>query len=531
MKYESILSQYKDAVDKTSIFSKTDIQGYITYVNDKFCEVSQYEEEELIGKTHAVIKDPDTPLAFFKEMWKTISSGNIWNGVVRNMKKDGTYYYVNSTIFPIKNEDGKILEYMSIRQDITELVNSQQLIKIYSTDTLTHLPNREKLNEKLKSNKNELMAILLDIKEFSVINELYGESMGDKILYEVAKILKSYVTNEEATLYKLDSDRYYILVEDKNLFNKYESLIEFALLSEDNFVINDIVVAFNIAVAYSSNDLLSKTSAALKEAKKIKKRYFVYNDSMDTKEVHKLNIKRFNDFRDALLNDRIEPFFQPIVDATTEEVIKYESLARIRDKEGNIIAVSDFLSIAEKSSFFENFTRQIIQKIFSISKKSNIEVTINLTYENISSKELVSYIENRLKNHNGPIVTFEMLESEEISDYGVLEDFINMVKKYGAKIAIDDFGTGYSNFSHLSKFKADFIKIDGSLISNIQNDENSRLIVSILVEYAKKNNIKVVAEYISSQEIASIVKELGVDLLQGFYYGKAQSAEFYNLSS
>ncbi|EDZ63435.1 diguanylate cyclase/phosphodiesterase (GGDEF & EAL domains) with PAS/PAC sensor(s) [Sulfurimonas gotlandica GD1] len=531
MEYEAMLVQYKDAVDKSSIFSKTDVSGTITYVNDKFCEVTEYSREELLGHTHAIIKDPTVSKSVFKEIWKTITAGNIWNGVLKNIKKGGGFYYVNSTIYPIKDSDGKILEYISIRQDITELIKSQQLLEIYSTDTLTHLPNRKKLNERLKSNEDELMAILLDIKDFIVINDLYGENIADLVLVEIAKRLNTYIKNESVILYKLDADRYLILVDDASLFSKYESLIEFTLLSEDNFIINDIVVTFNISMATGSTELLSKTSLALKEAKKTKSRYFPYNDSINTKEVHKLNLKRFNDFKDALINDRIEPFFQPIVDANTEEVVKYESLARIRDADGNIIAVSDFLSIAEKSSFFENFTRQIIQKIFAISKASNKELTINLTYENINSEKLLNYIENRLKMHKGPAITFELLESEEISDYSVLENFSSMVKKYGSLIAIDDFGTGYSNFTHLSRFKADFVKIDGSIISKIEEDENSRLIVSILVEYAKRNNIKVIAEYVSSPEIAKMVRDLGVDLLQGYHYGKAESAAFYNLTS
>ena len=397
MEYESILAQYKDAVDKSSIFSKTDINGNITYVNDKFCEVSGYSREELMGHTHAIVKDPMTTTVVYKEIWRTISTGNIWKGILKNIKKNGNAYYVNSTIYPIKNVEGKIVEYISIRQDITEFIKSQQLLKIYSTDTITHLPNREKLNERLASNDSELMAILLDIKDFTVINDLYGEKIGDEILFEVSKRIKSYILNESAVLYKLDSDRYFILVDDKSLFSKYESLIEVAFLSEDNFIINDIVVTFNISMACGSKDILSKTSMAIKEAKKTKNRYFVYNDSINTKEVHQLNLKRFNDFKDALINDRIEPFFQPIVDAKTQEIVKYEALARIRDADGNVIAVSDFLSIAQKSSFFENFTRQIIQKIFAVSKASNKQVTINLTYENINSEKLVNYIEHRLK--------------------------------------------------------------------------------------------------------------------------------------
>ena len=292
-----------------------------------------------------------------------------------------------------------------------------------------------------------------------------------------------------------------------------------------------IRINFNIGIAYGSNDLLNKASLALKEAKQRKDRFFVYTEALNTKALHLKNMRRFQDFKDALLNDRIEPFFQPIVNAHTEKLVKYESLARMIDRDGNVVLVADFLDIAEKSSFFQNFTRQMIQKVFAVSTASNQEVTINLTYENINSKELVKYIEHRLQKHKGPRITFEILESEEISDYDVLGDFIDMVKSYGSLIAIDDFGTGYSNFVHLSKFKADFIKIDGSIISNLENDKNNKFILSLLIRYARKNKIKIIAEYVSSPQIAKIARDLGVDLLQGYHYGKAENAQHYNLIS
>jgi len=530
MDNELILNQYKDAVDITSIFSKTDSKGYITYVNDKFCEISGYTREELIGHTHSIVRHPDMPSSIFKEMWHDITDEKVWSGVIKNRKKDGSSYYVNATIYPIKGYDGNIIEYISIRQDITEIVRNKKLLEIYTTDQITNLPNRQKLSEKLLFNSNILMAVLLDIKSFSVINELYGEEIGNSVLQKVAMDLKSYINTEDTTLYKINADQYLLLVENSNLFNRYLSLVEFTFLEEENFIVNDINVDFNIGIAYGNEDLLNKASLALKEAKNRNIGYFVYDDSIDIKEVHKKNIKLFNDFKDALENHRVEPYFQPIVDAKSDEVVKYEALGRLIDNNGNTIPTAEFMDIAQKSRFFENFTRQIIQKIFAISSHSNKEIAINLTYENINSKNLVEYIEGRLKTHNnGSKITFEILESEEIKDYGVLEDFIEMVKGYGCLIAIDDFGSGYSNFLHLVRLKPDFLKIDGSIISKIESDENSKNIVSILVNYARVNSMKIVAEYVSSESIANILKDLGVDLLQGYLYGKAEKASYYNL--
>jgi EAL domain-containing protein (putative c-di-GMP-specific phosphodiesterase class I) len=117
-------------------------------------------------------------------------------------------------------------------------------------------------------------------------------------------------------------------------------------------------------------------------------------------------------------------------------------------------------------------------------------------------------------------VTFEMLESEAIIDYDSIERFITKVKRKGAKIAIDDFGSGYSNFAHILNLDVDYIKIDGSLIKNIDKDKNSFKIVKLLVQFAKESNIKTVAEFIENEKILNIVKDLGVDYGQGYYLGK-----------
>ena len=529
MKIDSILHQYKDAVDVSSIFSKTDTKGNITYVNKRFCDISGYAKDELLGQNHSILRHPDMPSKLFESIWETITQGNIWQGVIKNRKKDGSSYYVNSTICPIKDEYGTILEYISIRQDITEIVKNKQLLELYSKDPITKLPNRQKLLEKLNENTHDLMSIIFDINNMSLLNELYGEEIGDTILYEVSLLLQRYIVNDGATLYKLPADQYLILVEDNNLFSKYKSLIEFTFLAEDNFIVNDIIINFTIGVAYGSQELLNHTSLALKEAKKRRKGFYIYDKLFDTKELHIKNNEQLERFKEALIDGRIEPFLQPIVDANSHMIIKYEALARVIDVTGDILETKDFLDIARKSSYFNNFTKQILQKSFTISMQAEVEISINLTYENIHSTELFNYIETRLKMHTGPKITFEILESEEIEDYTVLNKFITMAKSYGAYIAIDDFGSGYSNFSHLLKFDADFIKIDGSIISSVETDKNAQMILSLIVAYAKMANITTIAEYVSSKEIADIVTLAGVDLLQGYHFGKAETPTHYNL--
>jgi len=121
-----LLEQYKDALDKTAIVSKTDINGIITYANDKFCEISGYSKEELIGKPHNIVRHPDMPKSLFKKMWDTILSKKIFNGIIKNRKKDGSFYYVDTTIIPILDKNDNIIEFIAVRYDVTELIIKRQ---------------------------------------------------------------------------------------------------------------------------------------------------------------------------------------------------------------------------------------------------------------------------------------------------------------------------------------------------------------------------------------------------------------------
>jgi EAL domain-containing protein (putative c-di-GMP-specific phosphodiesterase class I) len=189
-----------------------------------------------------------------------------------------------------------------------------------------------------------------------------------------------------------------------------------------------------------------------------------------------------------------------------------------------------FLDVAKESRLFQYFTRQMLQKVFAIADKNrDIMISVNLTYEDIVSPETVAYIENRLKLHAGCRVAFEILESEEIVNYAVIEAFIALAKGYGCLIAIDDFGSGYSNFAHLVRLNADLIKIDGSIIEQILVSEDARIVTRILIDFCKVKGLKSVAEYVSSPEIAEKVKAMGIDLLQGYHFGEPKPAAGYGL--
>ncbi|MDX1295616.1 MAG: response regulator, partial [Sulfurimonadaceae bacterium] len=148
--YRLELEQYKKAIDQSTIVSKTDLDGRITYVNDEFCRVSGYSREELVGETHNIVRHPDIADDFYKTLWQRLKHKKTWKGVVKNRAKDGKAYYVDSVIMPILNINGEVEEFISIRKDVTRLVEQKLIIKNQTTDYRTHLPNREKLLQELE---------------------------------------------------------------------------------------------------------------------------------------------------------------------------------------------------------------------------------------------------------------------------------------------------------------------------------------------------------------------------------------------
>ncbi len=212
----AFLDGYKNAIDQSSIVSKTDKRGVITYVNKMFCELSGYTKKELVGYPHNIVRHPDMPKETFKDLWKTIKAKKIWKGIIKNRRKDGATYIVDATIIPILNSKGEIQEYVAVRHDITELEKSKEEIKKQKVDLLTSLPNRSQLLDDLKNAKNPLL-LYLNIDDFASLNDFYGTKTGDKTLIHVAKIIKKIAAAANCKPYKLHTDEFILYFESYGL--------------------------------------------------------------------------------------------------------------------------------------------------------------------------------------------------------------------------------------------------------------------------------------------------------------------------
>ena len=523
----NLVNEYRKAVDASNIISKTDLSGHITYVNDSFCETYGYRREELIGKTHAIVKSPETPDKTYEELWHTILGKGVWRGAMKDLTKDGRVVYVNTTIVPILDIDGGIEEFIAIRSDITELMRKEHLLLRLTIDPLTGFPNRQRLLESISESRNPLLMVI-NIDRFKELNDTYGHEIGDIVLKRIAHRLHRVGRAVGLSLYKLASDEYALFSADVHVENDAPRLNRFCqrlIGSERIWRINlqgdEITIDVSIGAAIGKVGLITNTDMALRKAQEGHAKFMIYNDTFDLKQHYEHNLLWTRKIRDALRDDRITVYKQPIVDTRTGEIHKHECLVRMLDGQGGVISPFHFLELSKKAKLYPRITRAVIDKSFSYFAQAGGIFSINLTVADILNRETVAFLIERLQHFNlGEQLTVELVESEGIENFVDVSAFIQRIKGFGCKIAIDDFGTGYSNFDYLMRLDADYIKIDGSLVKNVVNDASTELIIRLIADFGRELRLKTIAEFCSSAEIQAKLTEIGIDYLQGYHLGE-----------
>ena len=434
------------------------------------------------------------------------------------------------TVFGLKNsvQDETLSEVilsqfytMYIEKDESEGKYRHQLFSRYFIDHLTNLPNVYQLRKDFQTDEAKGL-VLIKIDNFLTINNFYGFVIGDLVIEEISKYLRE--TLSEHKVYRLSGAEFAFSMEQKLDFydlkkylnEVYEKINSFFVQYQNSKIFIDFTLASTAGI--DNVNIFSKVSMALGYAKEIGVPFWIYEDRMNFENDYKRNLELSEIVRESIHESRIVPYFQAIVDNKTGKIEKYECLARLLDNNGNILSPLLFIPIAKKIKSYYQITTQMIEKSFSTFEENELEFSINLSIEDIMNSDIFHFVIKKLESSPASKrVTFEILESESINDFNKIEKFINEIKRHGAKIAIDDFGSGYSNFSYLIKIKADYIKIDGSLIENIHVDKSSLAVVETIVAFAKKLGMKTVAEYVHCSVVMDKVKELGIDYSQGFY--------------
>lgn len=392
------------------------------------------------------------------------------------------------------------------------------------TDSLTHLYNRAALEATLAKNEDNVCA-LFNIDNFSSVNIGFGFEIGDALLVEISSYLRKNLP-KDIDLYRVGADEFLAL-------SKTMSIQQMQSIAKDiqSHFINELFqlplevqvrLTITIAIAQASADkLIRNVQLALYEARKRgKNQLFTYNESIPLESVQKERILWINKTRLALENDLLVPYFQPIILNATQEVKKYEALARIVEGQ-KIITPNYFIEPARMSGQISELTKTIIRKTMLAFKDNDYEFSINIESEDLKAQFLPEYIKHYATKYNINFkrIVVEVLENIHTYDEDITLEQLIALKEMGIQIAIDDFGNEQSNFSRLLDIQADYIKIDGQFIKSIDNDDKSYKISSAITSLAKSFDAKIIAEFVHNESVFNTVKGLDIDYSQGYFFG------------
>ena len=536
------LDDQKFALDEHAIVAVTDTKGNIIFVNDKFTEISGYSHEELLGKNHRILNSGVHSVDFFRNMYKTIASGKVWQGEVCNKDKNGRFYWVATTIVPLLSEDQKPERYIAIRTDITELKTVQKEAQYLSEhDVLTGLPNRtqvasyiEKALERTNRRRTNLALVFIDLNKFKIINDTMGHEAGDNVLISVSELLQK-------SLRKMDfiarhaGDEFVVIFEDVSdeivVSNLLEKIIKAA---EKPIIVNhkEIHIGMSMGVsmypldACDSQELFAHADAAMYKAKE----HGHSNYQFYTKDLNQIVLQRYkleSELRSALNNNELFVVFQPKVDLLQGKIIGAEVLIRWQQQNGKFVSPADFIPVAESCGLINNIWLLALNQSAKFAKllsdcNKNIPLAINVSPVQFKYGSITDDITSTLSQFSLPssALEIEITEGLLIDSRSGARDVLDDLSSKGIKIAIDDFGTGYSSLKYLKEFAIDYVKLDVSFVSGIGFNKDDEKLIKTMIDMSTSLDKKVIAEGVETEKQRDYLISHGCDYAQGYFYSK-----------
>lgn len=413
---------------------------------------------------------------------------------------------------------------------------TQELQQTQHIDTLTGFKNGEALKSAF-GDKTQKAVLFLDIDKFDTINTLYGMKTGDEVLKFVAKRLARFLP-DNSSMFRISADEFAILVKEpkeKQVDHLGTQII--TMFAESPVVVSDtnFDIHFSIGTDHGVEyNIYYNAKLANREAKSLGGKICVhYHDESHFLKLQQENHYWTNELKKALEEDRILVYYQPMYNNHTGSIDKYEALLRLETKGGEIITPHFFIQPAITAGLITNLSRIVIDKSFKMFSNNDLCFSFNLTDQDFAEGYLRNFLKYKCEAYNisPERVYIEILEETSLN---CSEDFLDQIKglkALGFKFSIDDFGIEKSNFSRVLDLEAEIIKIDGSFIRDLHDNENNHIIINSIVDFAKKIGAKTVAEFVENETTFNDIREMGVDYAQGYLIGKPNPLLIHDQSS
>ena len=540
--HESQVSKLSSVLEQTAdIVIVTDIDGVIEYVNPSFERVTGYTYAEAVGQTPTILSSGKHKPEFYQHMWETILSGESYTNIMINRRKDGSLYYEEKTITPIRDQTGRITHFVSTAKDISERMQVQERLQhMAHHDALTDLPNRNLFLDRLQQalirarHHDRLVAVMfMDLDRFKNINDTLGHNTGDQLLLQLSERLKHSVRDGD-TIARFGGDEFAILLDDVDNENSIAAVAQKLLqtLSEP-FHVNshELFITASIGIAIFPHDgedpdtLLRNADVAMYRAKELgKNNYQFYSDDMSARNFERLTLE--NHLRHALARQQFVLYYQPQVDARLDRIVGVEALLRWQHPELGLVSPSNFIALLEETGLIEDVGKWVLEtacqqsKIWHDAGFDDLLMSVNISSRQFNNTEFIDVLHSTL-DHTGvnpECLELELTESMLMRQASSVVTALKSLNELGVRFAIDDFGTGYSSLSYLRRFPIETIKIDRSFIRDITDDPDDAAITRAIVVMARNLSLKVIAEGVETEKQLAFLEENDCHLIQGFYY-------------
>ena len=528
----------------------TDLKGHIEYVNPKFCEVTGYSRDEVIGRaSHVFGAENDNP-AELEHILEKLANGEIWKGEFRNRRKNGMPYWESAVIAPIRDAEGGTSHYLAVKEDITERkAFEQKLLEQATHDQLTGLPNRflavDRLQQMLQNaerRENHIGVIYIDLDDFKTVNDSMGHATGDDLLVQVSTRIWSHLRDED-TLCRLGGDEFMALIPDltapvedlKIILHRIISSLQrpFDLSGHEVSVTSSLGIALFPEDGDTVGSLMSNADMAMYEAKRAGRNTFrFFTREMNQKIQDKMTLE--TRLRNAMDANELYPVYHPIIRLSDGALVGAETLLRWQSPELGNVTPSEFIPIAEQSGLIRPITEWLFETMLKHAQSwdrrpERLWIGVNVPPNYFCEDAFLSTIEasaNRARELSIDLCV-EITENLFLqSSEATLEQFKHLAN-LGVSSAMDDFGTGYSSLAYIKRFPLNHLKIDRTFVDGLPGEADDRSLTETIVLMGHRLGISLIAEGVETLAQMDYLKQLGVEYAQGFHIAEPMDNEAF----
>ncbi len=519
----------------------------LIYVNPAFEAITGYAAAEVLGRSPGFLHGDDSAQPALLEINAIVREQRTGSALLRNYRKDGTLFWNDLHISPVRDSEGRVTHFVGVINDVTEQQRYREQLEYQAQhDALTHLPNRNLLRDRLaqslifsgRHGRNSAV-LFLDLDRFKLVNDSLGHPVGDSLLTQVAERLRQCARPGD-TIARYGGDEFVIIlseVAEEEDVTRVAETIRHAVSAPFEMDGHLIQVTFSMGVSLYPRDgdnpdiLLRNADTAMYQAKE-RGRNLVhfYTAELNRRMINRLTMEAR--LRRALDEGQLLLHYQPQIDLRTGRIAGMEALLRWNDPEHGMISPMEFIPLAEETGLIIPIGEWVLKTACEQGRRwatdgLRVRVAVNVSARQIERPDFAQVVGGAIKatGFEAALLELELTETAVMSNPDEMVKRLQEVKRHGCQIALDDFGTGYSSLAHLSRFVFDKLKIDQSFVREVAENPSDSAIAITIIGMARGLHLRVIAEGVENETQLRYLQRHGCDEVQGFHIGRPLPAE------